>query len=134
MAQTNQGRLEYAVSPQFKVDIFTGGDPKEVEARDKFIDQLLNRAVPVGDTDKVTSLRLYLQWYGSGLHNVYQAVLTGNAQIAALTEAVKALAVVGAPGGPDFDQEAFFTRLQGIVDDSVGEGLKSLRLTVGGDQ
>lgn len=134
MTMTNQERLEYIAGPLFKQHIFTGASPEEVQARHKFFQELFGHAIPLGDTGKFTSLGLYLQWYGSGLHNVYQAVLNGNAQVAALTEAVKALASV-APGAEGFDQEAFFNRLQGIVDASVEDGLDRLRLSVdGGDK
>lgn len=97
---------------------------------------VLEHPVPNGDTGKTTSLAEHLRWYGSGLDNVYRAVLTSNAQAAAMTEAVKALAAAGGPTAAGFDQEAFFERLQGVVDGSVEDGLERLRIVSvdGGNQ
>jgi hypothetical protein len=123
---TNQERLEYLAGPQFKADIFTGADVKEVQARSQFFRELFGHAVPLGDTDKFTSLGLYLQWYGSGLHNVYAAILKNQATTDALLEAVKALAGASVPGSAAFDQDAFFARLTETVDASVDRSLEGL--------
>ena len=120
---SNQEKLDHLVSQLYKQDFWSGKDPASVEARGKFIGQFLNHGVKVGDTDRVTSLAQFLQWNSYGIDNIYRTQLAGNAQIAALTEAVKALAAASVPGAAAFDQEASFARMKGIVDASVGEGV-----------
>lgn len=125
---TNQEKLDHLVSQLYKQDFWSGQDPVSVEARGKFIGQLLNHGIQVGNSKDVSSLAQFIRWYPAGLDNVYRAVLTGNAQTAVLPELVKALAALAAPGSAAFDQEAFLERVKGIVDASVDEGLDSLRI------
>jgi len=123
---TNQQKLDYLAGPNFKADVFTAGSDLEREARARFIGEILNHGVQVGATDQVTNLSLFLQWYGSGLHNVYSAILKNQATTDALLEAVKALTGAAAPGSGTFDQEAFFKRLTETVDASVDRSLEGL--------
>lgn len=122
---TNQEKLDQLVSQMYKQDFWSGKDPKSIEARGRFIEQFLTYGIQVGDSNQVTNLLLFLKWYPAGLNNVYQQVLAGNAQIAALVEAIKALTAAGLPGAAAFDQEAFFTRMQGMLDASVQKGVDS---------
>jgi len=124
---TNQEKLDQIVSQMYKQDFWAGDGSKD--ARAKFIGQLLNHGIQVGDSKDATSLAQFVRWYGAGLDNVYRAILVGNAQTAALVELVKALTTAAAPGAAAFDQEAFLERVKGIIDTSVEEGLGSLRLT-----
>lgn len=108
---TNQDKLDYGVSPQFKADIWAGGSDAEREARKLFIGELLNHGIRHGDTDRVTSLAEFLQWNASGLDTVYRAVLANGAKLDAL------IANVAAIGADEvFDSEKFL--------DDVGERIK----------
>lgn len=122
----NQEKLDYIVSPEFKAHILQGTDEVERNARAGLFWEFMNYGVRLGDSDQVTSLYLFLQWYGSGLHNVYAAILKNQATTDALLEAVTALAGAAVPGSGAFDQEAFFKRLTETVDASVDLGLEGL--------
>ena len=125
---TNQQKLDHLISQLYKQDFWSGQEPASIQARGRFIEQLLTYNVQVGGSTEVTNLLLFLKWYPAGLDNVYRAVLAGNAQTAVLPELVKALAALAVPGAAAFDQDAFLERIAGIVDASVDKGLDSLRL------
>lgn len=126
----NQDKLNYIAGAQFKADLFTGAAPEEKTARARFFNELLDHAVQQGDTDRVTSLRLFLQWYAAGLQNVYAAQVETRETVKALASEFTR-AIVSVSGGAPFDQEAFLEQVESRVASGVQKGMEgsSIELT-----
>lgn len=121
---TNQQRLEYAVSPNFKADIFTGKADVERGARSAFIGEVLYHPIPLADTDQATCLANVARWVPAGLDTIFRGIVENGARIDALTVAFTG-AIAAMQGGAPFDQEKFLASVEKRVAAGVAEGFSA---------